>query len=82
MVKQGHVSVVRNGRGKPIQAIPSQEMETLISAMNEGSESMQATRPWMGWSMCRICLSSITWKESGRERERTETFQEMPYSST
>ena len=39
MVKQGHVSVVCNGRGKPIQAIPSQEMETLISAMNEGSEA-------------------------------------------
>lgn len=40
MVKQGHVTVIRNGRGKPIQAIPSQEMETLISAMNEGNESI------------------------------------------
>lgn len=39
MVRRGHVTVIRNRRGKPVQAIPSPDMNELITAMNAGNET-------------------------------------------
>lgn len=38
MVEAGHVTVVRNGRGRPVRSVPSAEMTELVSAMNRGAE--------------------------------------------
>lgn len=39
MVRRGHVTVIRNRRGKPIQVVPSPDMRDLIAAMNAGNET-------------------------------------------